>query len=944
MSHASKIALGVLCLVAAGTALAFLLLSPVPGSRDAQLDTPAIHTAPLSLDESFEAVESGAVTDSTQRRTVSEGAGMPTETTDPGAGPDGVFVDPGWSSGWVTLSGRFVDAQEKPVRNVPLFLRGRFLTGDAKDRYDDLINWRSKRGRSDGKGKWTFRVRVSPYYHLTLQTKSDEHVNQSWDFKDLKPGDVRDLGDVRLLRGGTIVGEVRREDGSLIVDGWKLRASHADRSVAKEINKQPSRREPGTFRLENLQEGPWRLSLRMEGGLPDEGHFIAEPAGEIEVKEGETATVLYRYHGPALKTRLSVQLDVGRIKHVHPKANLVTLTGPGGVYTAGSADDEIWSHTFEDIAAGSYTLRVDDPRFRPVVAEGLETGTKDHKVDVRGNATLTLLVRDSGTRKPIERYNVKMREWKAPEPEDPNDPTSRMRRTFGSWTQNVKRTADFPGGKLVLDDIAAGSYVVMVDADGRSRTEVDVLGLAPNEERTVHVDMLPGGTIQGVVYDADGKTPREGVKVAIQPASESGGDERWARMGGFVRTMRGDTGFQQVDSDARGRFAFEGLTPGAYAIRAQYEPPQEGLLGLMTSFSSGGSGLSVEGETLTVNHGQVIDDLELVLPPTAVIRGRVLGPVGANFADLQLSFESVEGAARDVRVVTKLDQEGRFAVGPVYPTTLKATLLFFDEESPFETFREGMARKELGQVIASVDSQEEVVLDARPYWPSKLRLVVESFAGPIAEARVSLADVETPSESAGPRFFQNQRSETDREGVATFPTVMAGPKDITVTGPDGKWTYKLPTPIQIAPSTELERTIRIALHQGRVRFVDATTGAPLATSTVYVNRIEDGQEVEPVGVFGGRGRRGRAPRAFTFGGGGGTYRTDESGSVELELPEGTYLARLDQRGGDGLPVVAEATEETSENHQLVEPRFTWGSGGAVPATLRIGWEPKEKDK
>ena len=150
--------------------------------------------------------------------------------------------------------------------------------------------------------------------------------------------------------------------------GWTACAKAERRSIAKNVEKRPSRRKPGTFRIENLQEGLWGVRLRLEGGMPQGSSFRAVPSDKVEVKEGKVTKVAYHYQGPGLRSRLRIDLDVGRIKHIYPQGGTVTLSGPGGVQTVGEDDSAVYGHTFDDLLDGEFTLRVNDPRFRPVIA------------------------------------------------------------------------------------------------------------------------------------------------------------------------------------------------------------------------------------------------------------------------------------------------------------------------------------------------------------------------------------------------------------------------------------------------------------------------------------------------------------------------------------------------------------------------------------------------
>jgi hypothetical protein len=113
-----------------------------------------------------------------------------------------------------------------------------------------------------------------------------------------------------------------------------------------------------------------------------------------------------------------------------------------------------------------------------------------------------------------------------------------------------RMTVEDESGRFVLDDLAPGSYVLAVRADGRPPALSDRIELASgDDERGVRIVLGQGGAIEGEVRDGEG--PVEGARVSLDTASSA-----------FGSTV-------SASSDESGGYRLEGVPNGPFSIRVE---------------------------------------------------------------------------------------------------------------------------------------------------------------------------------------------------------------------------------------------------------------------------------------------------------------------------------------------------------------------------------------
>ena len=179
-------------------------------------------------------------------------------------------------------------------------------------------------------------------------------------------------------------------------------------------------------------------------------------------------------------------------------------------------------------------------------------------------------------------------------------------------------------GRFTLGDLTAGSYRLLIDAPGLGTAAAGPV-TAPDPDVVV---ILPGES-----RSVTGLVTRQG-----QPAAR-------------VRVhLGGDAVFEPrvTETDAGGRFAFPGLGPGTYALRAE-----------------SGAAVSPVVPDVVVGTDSQLHQVDLALGPAGFVRGRVVDDRGAALAEATVRIDMVpaDGAVGAART----DGTGAWASPPLPP-------------------------------------------------------------------------------------------------------------------------------------------------------------------------------------------------------------------------------------------------------------------------------------
>ncbi len=181
-------------------------------------------------------------------------------------------------------------------------------------------------------------------------------------------------------------------------------------------------------------------------------------------------------------------------------------------------------------------------------------------------------------------------------------------------------TESYEDGRFVVADLSGGEGALFVDAgEGGSAwlAQIDST-LGGEEERIVRLE--PRRSLAGRVVDETG-APVEGALVSLR------GDRELAREGEESLTCLGLLSSERGATDAEGRFAFDKLWPGRFALEVSH--PDEPDLSLHAESESGGAPLElawdrprlrrvvIAGEVRDAQSGAAIDEFQVAaLRPT----------------------------------------------------------------------------------------------------------------------------------------------------------------------------------------------------------------------------------------------------------------------------------------------------------------------------------------
>lgn len=772
------------------------------------------------------------------------------------------------------LRGRMLDSGGAPLAGVTLQLRG-FVANDQRvQKYGAPKDWAARETQSDAEGRFSIKFDPPRAFQFFLDARALGLANVSWRWGELPPAEVTDVGDVRMPRAGSIRGRVIDERGQPVMGPWSINASSAWKPEGAGADRTRAhartQAQATEFLLEGLPPGPAELQAQS-----DMTNWIDGPV--VEVKPGEEVVADILYRGPDNSRRITVT-TFNRVFHIfsNPAPGTLKLLGSdGSTHVAERIAGSSQSWSFEDVPPGVYTAQIDDPRFLPWSQAGLSPG-QTAKARLVGASAIALSVVDE-TGAPVEPYRMRLRVRNMNIQPD----TFELRRA----------NADAPANG-VYSAIVPGDCSVIVEAANFAATSVDVDALAAGETRAVEVRLSRGSTVSGTVLD--GSAPVANAKVELAPFVPEPEEKTGAGFQSYFQALqvaRNDV--REVRSDGAGRFEFAGLPAGRYGLRAHVNPSLIAKLGP----------IECPGAT---------EGLELRLPPSGTLRGRLIGPEGASFDKLRLEFvrqaRDADRWAMHVRMLEGLSSElpfeinaatGEYRFGPVEIGTYAVSLSCGEFVVP-SGFNGSLTLDGPQIPLGDVELTRGVVerdFDVRAEFPGWLELDV-SLDGRPAAALV----VEASTELSGGRLGSNRiGAALDERGFARCGPAFPGPWTVRVRPIDASWGWSAPTPVTVTPGAVVRVRYDVQLLRGALRVLDATSSEVLREHAIFLSTA-DGSLVR--------------------------MSTNASGEVELTLPEGNY-GLLDAPADGDWPF---DTKDAAP--------FVWPPPPGAPLDLRLTRAPK----
>ena len=205
----------------------------------------------------------------------------------------------------------------------------------------------------------------------------------------------------------------------------------------------------------------------------------------------------------------------------------------------------------------------------------------------------------------------------------------------------VERVVVGQQGLFAFDGVVPGMYTLGARVPGSGLLMEPGVLVQAGEEQYVNLVALPGGVIRGRVTRGREREAVAGASVRRTPQVRGAGD------------VAEEAGVDEVETDADGRFLFEGVGVGNHSLLAR-APWGNGEMAWVRLEESGGQ---VEVELVVASagslSGSVVDERS---HPLGGVRVLLLSEKTGTVSSL---LELVQGSTRDVRV-TETDSLGRF--------------------------------------------------------------------------------------------------------------------------------------------------------------------------------------------------------------------------------------------------------------------------------------------
>jgi len=442
----------------------------------------------------------------------------------------------------------------------------------------------------------------------------------------------------------------------------------------------------------------------------------------------------------------------------------------------------------------------------------------------------------------------------------------------------VLEAKDDPPRGGVFEGFVPMEQTLLVTAEGYTPLEIAVPNLGPNEVRTVSARLSRVRIVNGTVRTTSGK-PVGGAEIHVRPVAKEPEPQP------NVRILVANADAPNATTDDAGRFQLTKLAAGKYEVEASQGPDVRVTVPLV---------IAADADPAPI---------ELVLPATGRLVGRLIGPTGATFdgltvlvlpviADVTASKRGEVARRRfDLKRRVAVTADGSFASAQLPSGEVEVTLCAPSVRIPTNAnswtnaFSDIM---ELGRVTIAPDVDTRHEFDVSDHFPATADVTVTVDGRPAVNAAISVF----PHGS----FVYMSGGVTDDRGRCHLTGLKPGPARFVARGADETWISDARA-VEIAPNTPLRVAIDVVRIEGAVTVRRGEPPAPLA-SQVLTLRAENADYPGSVIV-----------------------RSDAQGRVALSLPAGRWrIAYQDSTSGSFDSWIAV---------------FDWTVSGPAPNTLDL---------
>lgn len=736
------------------------------------------------------------------------------------------------------LHGSLLLPDGAPAEGVSLRLSG-WEGNDARVRiYGRPESWDNLTAFTDEAGQFEFRFDPPLAYQFSLDTQLDGYANVSWRWYGFRPRQDINVGTVELCKSGTILARVKDIQGEVLKTGWLINADSGHYKLKggdhdhTRVYAEPDP-ETGIARLENLPPGPAKIRARspMSGWIPG-------PC--VDVIPDQIVHAEINYNGPDNARRITVILHVEPFGFPRTEEGSVLLSNNGVDWIPSKQVPGFACHySFDDLSPGSYTVKIEDPRYKPWKEENVKPG-EEVNAHVYCNGALEVSVFDAVSGEAVDGYRVLLRGVSAL--------IGDSRTVYGGMPKLLVPNSE--GAYTGIPPLMKCDLIVDAKGYARKHVLIDHDQLEPGETRSVEAYLEYGAELRGRVVMWNGKTPAAGVHVHLEnhgiplefaypkDAEELDRDPVVLEM---AYPQEADQACKFVVATGEsGTFSISRVPAGNWSLHAYPNP------WILDSI-----------DPLPVKAGEVKDNLLLQLPPTSTLKGRLVISPGFSFDTMKLkvkhsapelmeAFSYLDGI-QDVA----LSDDGRFE--SCFLPVGKATLVI--RCGPF-SYRYGYSKVERFDWVLESGLKDMGDLEIKDPKPGSLRVLATRDGVPLANHVVEIHALDIQAQT---------RAVTGVDGTAVFDSLFPGKWTVAVQqADDDGWRYLYPFPVEALPHNKNLCKVKVRLIKGKVRILNVFDREPLADHQITL-------------VFPDK-------RATT-------RKTDEQGWLELSLGPGSYILR-----------------------------------------------------